>query len=412
MMRNCRQRLFQSAQSGFLLLSVLSPLTALSVPVESKNTIESKPTQENVEVLPQPQPAATDVPPIPAVDKNTIAMSTPAQNIPNQPSAETQTQAMTQESPDMNANQTTADGTAAVETQPVSSVEAPVETTSQAVEQPPVAKQEQPNKQGEVLVPNGAAIQSQLMPIGQGSETPWASYATVGFLILGMAATGLLLIKIRQGKSFGPNKSERQMQIISNLSLSPKRQILLVKIRDKEVALASTETGITLLTEIDTPFRSAPHLIDDSGNEEPRRRKVQQKLAKEEPSRMIAAASEDSVDESAMARSEMLMGALKNLREKSLRGKHTAGVESTKTTANEPKIETVKKEELQDPAAYLKNSNRSEPTMRQTRAAFPKYLANAFEKEANRPSAQQQGDEAGNVTNMIRERLKELRPLS
>jgi flagellar biogenesis protein FliO len=272
---------------------------------------------------------------------------------------------------------------------------------------------EKTSTQGEVLVPSGAAIQSQLLPLGQASDTPWASYATMGFLILGMAATGLLIVKLRQGKSFGANKSERQMQIISSLALSPKRQLLLVKIRDKEVALASTESGITLLTELETPFRTATHLIEDSGNEEPRRRKVQQKLVKEEQSKMIAASSEITNEESAMARSEMLMGALKNLREKSMRGKQPVPQENFKAIESNLKSESQKAaSNVQDPTAYMKDNSKASPTLGQTRAAFPKYLANAFEKEANRPTAQQQSDEAGNVTNMIRERLKELRPLA
>ncbi|NBW83186.1 hypothetical protein EBR21_15660 [bacterium] len=61
---------------------------------------------------------------------------------------------------------------------------------------------------------------------------------------------------------------------------------------------------------------------------------------------------------------------------------------------------------------------KTESTMKQTRAAFPKYLANAFEQESKRvlqPGQSQSSvpqEEAGNVTNMIRERLKELRPLA
>jgi flagellar biogenesis protein FliO len=267
-----------------------------------------------------------------------------------------------------------------------------------------------------LLVPNGAALQPQLLPLGQSEQSPWTAYATGGFLILGLAAAGVMMVRLRQGKAFGLNKAEKQMQLVSTLALSPKRQIILVRIRDKEVALASTEQGITLLTEMQSPNKHSSAMLDDGGSEEPRRRKVQQRIVQEEPAKMIASGASESVgQETAIARSEMLMGALKNLREKNLRGKGSSGssensssasMRSSDSEASEKKIlETVSE-----------SRSKGEPTLKQTRAAFPKYLANAFEQESKRnigTNTNSSGsDEAGNVTNMIRERLKDLRPLA
>lgn len=267
-----------------------------------------------------------------------------------------------------------------------------------------------------LLVPNGAALQPQLLPLGQTEHSPWTAYATGGFLILGLAATGVMMVRLRQGKTFGLNKSEKQMQLVSTLALSPKRQIILVRIRDKEVALASTEQGITLLTEMQSQNKHSSAMLDDGGNEEPRRRKAQQRVAQEEPTKMIASGVSESVgQETAIARSEMLMGALKNLREKNLRGKEfsstsenlpPAAIRSSDSEASEKKIQETVSE----------SRSKGEPTLKQTRAAFPKYLANAFEQESKRSintnSNSSGSDEAGNVTNMIRERLKDLRPLA
>ncbi|NBO37476.1 hypothetical protein EBU99_02720 [bacterium] len=272
------------------------------------------------------------------------------------------------------------------------------------------------------VVPNGAALPSQLIPVGQSDTSPWPGYAAGGFLILGLAATGVMLVRLRQGKAFGLNKSEKQMQLLSTLSLSPKRQIILVRIKDKEVAMASTEHGITLLTELPASHKNSLSLLDDGGSEEPRRRKVQQRTVTDEPTKLVASSSstEEAGHETAIARSEMLMGALKNLREKNMRGRPTA-------TTTESKLSTTIAPAPQELSAaekrVMENMNESrgkgEPTMKQTRAAFPKYLANAFEQESKRPLNQSQpsqnssnGDEAGNVTSMIRERLKDLRPLS
>lgn len=413
MNRNFNHRLFRSTQSGLLLLLSLTPMTALTVTRGVDSNTDASLTQPTNETQQTTATDASEVPPIPVVEKSAITIvstdnATPAlqASASQEHTASTTTQAS--EPPQLPTEQVANADTRVSESQEPATQAATTTPDTQTTSEPST----QPNKSDSVLVPNGTAIQSQLLPLGQASDTPWASYATVGFLILGMAATGLLIVKLRQGKNFGTAKSERQMQIISSLALSPKRQILLVKIRDKEVALASTEAGISLLTEIDSPFRSAPHMIEDGGNEVPRPKKVQQKLIKEESSKMIAASAEANIDESAMARSEMLMGALKNLREKSMRGKGSSVSESFKTPENEVRKEPTQRPQSQDPIGHLKTSTKAETTLRQTRAAFPKYLANAFEKEANRAPSQQQSDEAGNVTNMIRERLKELRPLA
>ncbi|MFZ9519895.1 MAG: flagellar biosynthetic protein FliO [Silvanigrellaceae bacterium] len=267
------------------------------------------------------------------------------------------------------------------------------------------------------LVPNGAALQSQLMPLGQADKTPWSTLAAGGLLILGIAALGILAVRLKQGKVSFSSRGEKQLQLVTSMALSPKRQIVLVRIRDKEVALASTEHGITLLTEMAAPQRQAS-LLEDGGEDTPKRRKVQQRVATEDSVRLVASSSEkeeSAGQETAIARSEMLMGALKNLREKNLRNKSSITTESPTTpavTSNESQRDRKSEDSLES------TKSKGESTMKQTRAAFPKYVANAFEQESKRvlPATQSQNagsqDEAGNVTNMIRERLKELRPLA
>ncbi|MBM3382260.1 MAG: hypothetical protein FJY29_07450 [Betaproteobacteria bacterium] len=270
-----------------------------------------------------------------------------------------------------------------------------------------------------LLVPNGAALQTQLLPLSGTEGSPWSSYAAGAFLILGLAAAGVMLVRLRQGKTFGLNRSEKQMQLISTLALSPKRQILLIRIRDKEVAVAATEHGMTVLTEMPAQAKSLNQGTDDSGGEEPRRRKVQQRIAQDEPVKLVAAESGSLGEETAVARSEMLMGALKNLREKNQRGRNTTTSTETPVTNRSITTETTaaEKKVLE---TIADSRGKAESTLKQTRAAFPKYLANAFEQESKRNIAQGNSsannsggtDDASSVTNMIRERLKDLRPLA
>jgi flagellar biogenesis protein FliO len=271
------------------------------------------------------------------------------------------------------------------------------------------------------VVPNGAALQSQLIPLGNSDAFPWSGLIAGGFLILGIAAAGVLTVRLKQGRVFAGSRAEKQLQLITTMSLSPKRQIMLVRIRDKEVALASTEHGITMLTELQSEHSSSVPLLRDSGDDEPRRRKVHQKAISDEPVKLVssqATYSEDAGQETAIARSEMLMGALKNLREKNLRNRDASTNQSTETSSGKSQSpeKSVQDRKVAEPADPQRS--KSESTMKQTRAAFPKYLANAFEQESKRALTQNSNqnqssqDDAGNVTNMIRERLKELRPLS
>lgn len=275
------------------------------------------------------------------------------------------------------------------------------------------------------MVPNGAALQTQLLPIGKTESFPWTTLLAGTFLILGIAATGVMAVRIKQGRGFSTGRSEKQLQLITSMALSPKRQIILVRIRDKEVALASTEHGITMLTELSAQNKGNLTFVDDGGGEEPRKKKVTQRTNQDEPVKLVASSAGDSQsagEETALARSEMLMGALKNLREKNLRNKpnrdderNTAPVATAASSARTADARSTERKMVENQPA---DEGKRESTMKQTRAAFPKYLANAFEQESKRTLPQSQSqqpsnqDEAGNVTNMIRERLKELRPLS
>ncbi len=315
---------------------------------------------------------------------------------------------------------------AALNAQPPSSAQSANPATPAAPHQKPAEETKTTSAAPEAaagqpaVVPNGAALQTQLMPLGRSDSFPWSGIMAGGFLILGIAAAGVMAVRIKQGRGFTAGRSEKQLQLITSMSLSPKRQIILVRIRDKEVALASTEHGITMLTELAAQGSAQMTMLGDGGNEEPRRRKVQQKVMQDEPVKLVASGAnreEDAGHETAIARSEMLMGALKNLREKNLRNRSSGQSEAQVSTSNIQTQEmTAAERKITEPSEQTRG--KAESTMKQTRAAFPKYLANAFEQESkrsipqNQTQSQSSQDEAGNVTNMIRERLKELRPLS
>lgn len=284
-----------------------------------------------------------------------------------------------------------------------------------------------PQASENIVVPNGAALQSQLLPLNQNEGSPWSTITAGAFLLLGLAAAGLLLVRLKNGRSLGLAKAEKQLQLLSALSLSPKRQIVLLRIRDKEVAIASTEHGITLLTEMESGNRHTEQSTNDGGIEKGQRgRSSQPLLTMDSPQLVAAGRNADSTSEPTVGRSELLMGALKNIREKTSRSR--ANSNATNTTADSrderdlagssPKNASgMTRKDATSGSNPAETRLASEGSIKQTRANFPKYLANAFEQESRRgpqqpASNEASQDESSNVTNMIRERLKELRPLS
>lgn len=111
---------------------------------------------------------------------------------------------------------------------------------------------------------NGQAQEMKpVPPVKNSKNMPSSSYSYVWIsLLFGIAFVGTMgmgrflfirLVGHRKGPSSSAHHSNKMMGVISSLELSPKRQILLVRIREKEVALASTEAGISLLCDVVQP---------------------------------------------------------------------------------------------------------------------------------------------------------------
>ncbi|MEY4066732.1 MAG: hypothetical protein RIR26_2940 [Pseudomonadota bacterium] len=385
-------------------------------------------------------PAASQilsVPPIPAAE-SASPLAIPAKNTQNV-SPSTQPTGTFAKAPagnsaaapstDSNAVNTPPQSLPQTATAPEKNNPAEGEQTKQVIESSastPNAPAASENPAENMVVPNGAALQSQLIPLSPNEGTPWNTLTAGAFLLLGLAAAGLMLVRLKNGRTLGLSKTEKQLQLLSTLSLSPKRQIVLLRIRDKEVAIASTEHGITMLTEMESGARQTDLAANEGGTEKsPRGRNAQPLLTMESPQLVASGRTSEPVGETATARSEMLMGALKSIREKTGRSRASsasASAASERREEREPQPLPVKnpsntsKKEVAFSSEQSESRANGDATLRQTRANFPKYLANAFEQESKRgtptPSTGEGNqDESSNVTNMIRERLKELRPL-
>jgi len=66
--------------------------------------------------------------------------------------------------------------------------------------------------------------------------------------VCGLVILGFFLIKLRKGLAFAKGY-KRHLHIVETLSLSPKRQIFLIRVKERELAIASTESGLQLLSD-------------------------------------------------------------------------------------------------------------------------------------------------------------------
>jgi len=202
----------------------------------------------------------------------------------------------------------------------------------------------------------------------------------IGFLFL----FGFFLIRFKKQGLFSLNKSEKTMEVVSTLSISPKRQVIILRIRDQEIAVSNTENGITFLTEIGSSSSSS----SGGGINEKRALQISEKYFLPSQEKKIIEKIEQKKENSASEKnsekkSDILLKALKSINANSLNHK------KNKQLDIDDKVEL-----------------KSEP--------FPKYLASQFENEAKKEvrKKEEDVDSVENVTNLIREKLRSMKPLN
>ena len=79
-------------------------------------------------------------------------------------------------------------------------------------------------------------------------------FKVVGALLVVVLAiyAGLFLLKRMMGKKYSGNRKNNIMEVLETTYIGPKKSISLIKVADKSVLIASTETNISLLTEMDS----------------------------------------------------------------------------------------------------------------------------------------------------------------
>ncbi len=204
----------------------------------------------------------------------------------------------------------------------------------------------------------------------------WQSASLVVAFISMLGALAFIMQKINKKSFFKKQKIENVMNIISTISISPKRQIMLLQIRDKEIVISNTESGINFISDIQN------RALQKESIEEKRPLKLSNFMNNFEKKIEV---NENKLTENKLIennkKSDILMKAIK-------------------------KIEKEKKEEVNKKEEKLLENNSNS-------AIFPKYISNIFENESKKEvKKKDDNDSVESVTNLIREKLRSMKPLN
>jgi flagellar biogenesis protein FliO len=211
------------------------------------------------------------------------------------------------------------------------------------------------------------------------------------FMLIGFAGAGIFLVKLKKGSLKIGQKSP--IELVSSLTLSPKRQIILVRIKGKEFALASTEMGIQVIGEINEALSSfdKSNVTNTGFTVHPK----QIPLHKNTNDKIIQPReeAEETQKEISIQKNNLIRNAF-------------AGIKKSSNKAQDDSQEgELKNSQLKDNQLNYKGTKTSTLSSPRQTSSFPKYLAKSFESQN---TEQNREDSVEDVTNIIRRKLKEI----
>ena len=97
---------------------------------------------------------------------------------------------------------------------------------------------------------------------GKAADFGWGSYfQAVGviFFLLAALAVGIFLLRRFGSRTGLPGFKRGNLQIDSQLSIGPKKSVVVVRFLNKRLVLGVTDTNINLLTEVEADHEPAEH---------------------------------------------------------------------------------------------------------------------------------------------------------
>jgi flagellar biogenesis protein FliO len=244
----------------------------------------------------------------------------------------------------------------------ITTSEANVVPLAEAPSQIKVKENKEANEVKEIKEPQSDLFQNGIMGV-------------VGFLtLIGMG--GYILVRIKR-RGILNTLPEKSLFISSSISLSPKRQILVLQVNNREILIANTEAGIQFLSDLGST------------------------------SGIATAGSIKNLNTTLEQRPSQIASALKTNIVSS------AAISTIEQTKGEGEEHLHKKSDILLKALKKLNHNQDDaPKADEThKSAFPKY---AFEQESKKEIKKDEdsSESVESVTNLIREKLRSMKPLN
>jgi flagellar biogenesis protein FliO len=272
--------------------------------------------------------------------------------------------------------------------------------------------------------PTPKSFLEEVIDSNKGTASIWQN---LGFAFGILIVICLAAYQYSRSRSAGQTKQGRApkaLQLVATLPISPKRQVLLIRVRDTEIAVASTEHGLSLLSEVRESNAQAIEGISAAKVERLPRPLPVVDGTESIPSRMLSASTRET-------KSEILKKALESIESKRARQTQVSRDEA------EDEIPLPKRDNRQAQSTTKPTPTENQTTATLTSPGTPrlkKFFANSYKQSNDRDNDQDKqttaqraasrsesastqatetaSSQTDNVAQLIRDKLKQMRAIN
>jgi flagellar biogenesis protein FliO len=262
------------------------------------------------------------------------------------------------------------------------------------------------------------------MDSNKGTAGIWQNLGLAFGILIVIALAAYQYSRSRSSGQTKQGRAPKALQLVAALPISPKRQVLLIRVRDTEIAVASTEHGLSLLSEV---RESNAQAIESLAAAKPERLPRPLPVAdgsESIPARMLSANAPET-------KSEILKKALESIESKRARQNQIS------TDESEDDIQVPNRGNRQTQRNTKSASVESKTTTILASPGTPrlkKFFANSYKQSNERNTEQEQESPAqrgasrsesvstqnteaastqtDNVAQLIRDKLKQMRAIN
>ncbi len=272
--------------------------------------------------------------------------------------------------------------------------------------------------------PTTKSFLEEVIDSNKGTSSIWQNLGLAFGILIVLCLAAYQYSRSRSAGQTKQGRAPKALQLVATLPISPKRQVLLIRVRDTEIAVASTENGLSLLSEVRESNAQAIESISAAKAERLPRPLPVVDGAESIPSRMLSSSTRET-------KSEILKKALESIESKRARQTQVSRDEA------EDEIPLPKRDNRQAQRAAKPTPTENQTTATLTSPGTPrlkKFFANSYKQSNDRDNDQDQqniaqraasrsesastqsaetaSSQTDNVAQLIRDKLKQMRAIN